>query len=463
MIKVLLTILLLVVLTVGIRKKLNVATLLFSLGIVSLMGYTLITGVSVADTTSGSLFFDVFELIVETFKSRFAAMLIITMSVIGYSSYMNHIGASKALADVLVKPVSRVKNKYILLAFTALIVFLMIFAVPSPTSVIMLLFGTLVPILVQVGVPIEGICATMVCSSCIVSGPSNPHTLLAAQELGVLDQMDIATFAFSRQIIIAAISCVAMMFLCPLSNYVFDKKDNVVGRTELKLNTDVEYKEATAPRFYAVLPVLPLMLIVIFSRLVVGNISISVVSAQFLCLLLVMVIDKFVRKQTWMQAFEDTSKFYFGMGNYIGGQGMIPVAGAFFAAGIAKIGGLDIVVGALADIGFGFFGMMFLVGGLGAVCSFITADSMGSLSIVLPVAVTVVKSAASSNPALAVVGTCILLQAPVFGSAMSIVFPSTLMLSSLTDVQITNIVKRNVIPAIGTLLITIISAFLLLS
>lgn len=459
MIKILITVLLLVVLTIGIRKGYNITTLLIFLGSTALLCYTLITGQSVAGATSGSNFFDVFELFVETFKSRFSAMLIITMTVIGYTSYMNHIGASKALADVLTKPISKVKNKYLLLSLTVLVVFLMIFAIPSPTSVIMLLFGTLVPILVSVGVPIEGICASMVAASVIVSGPSNPHTLLATAELGVMDSMDIATFAFSKQIFIAIISCIVMMVLCPISNYIFDKRDNVVGRPDLQLSGEASYNGPVAPKFYAIFPVLPLTLVVIFSKLIAGSISISVVCAQFVGLIAVMIINKFVARKSFLDSFGDTAKFYAGMGGYIGSQGMIPVAGAYFAAAIAKIGGLDIIVGKLSDMGLGFGGMMFLVGLMAAVCSFITADSMGSLSIVLPVAITVVKAAVTTNPNAAIIGAIILLQAPVFGSCTSIVFPSTLMLSSLTDVTIPTIVKRNILPAIGAIIVLVVSTF----
>lgn len=457
MLQVVITIALLAILAWGIRKGYNTISLLFSLGIVSLLGVVVTTGVSPSAVSSGSAFFDIFELISETFISRFGSMLIITMAVIGYTSYMNAIGASKALSDILTKPFSMIKNKYLLLSASVLLIFLMIFAIPSPSSVVMLLFGTIVPIMVGVGIPIESIVATFVVATTIVSGPSNPITLLVTGELGILDQTDISTFAFSTQIIISIICVISLMVLVPISNYFFDKKDKVAAR-ELVLTKDVSYQGVNPPKFYAVFPILPLALVIIFSRLVVGSITISVVCAQFLCLFSVMLIDKFAAKKTFKDALNGTKTFYEGMGNYLGGMGMVPVAGAFFAVALGKIGGLSILADSLSNVGFGFLGVMIFVALLAVFCSFVTADAMGTNTILLPIVIAVIAATGGS----ANTAACIMIQTASFGSAISLVYPSSLMLSSLTNVEITTIVKRNLLPVLGSVLVLFIASFLVI-
>ena len=85
MIEILVTIVLIAVVMIAIVKKFHPTTVIFSVSIIALVLYTLISGVSVVgEKTTGNLFLDVFELLSSTTQTQIAGNCLICMVFLGY-------------------------------------------------------------------------------------------------------------------------------------------------------------------------------------------------------------------------------------------------------------------------------------------------------------------------------------------------------------------------------------------
>ncbi len=65
---------------------------------------------------TGNFFFDIFELIRDLFSNRAAKLGLNIMAVAGFARYMDHIGASRALVHLAIRPLRGLKSPYIVLS-----------------------------------------------------------------------------------------------------------------------------------------------------------------------------------------------------------------------------------------------------------------------------------------------------------------------------------------------------------
>ena len=454
MLGIIVTVILIVALFVGLKKGLNTATWVLSLSVIGLLAYTLVNGTSVAGTSSGSNFFDIFELLKETIVSKFGSMLVIICAVFGYVGYMDKIGANKAFAVACAKPLMKVKNTYVLLGGTILLMCVLMFAIPAPTALVMLLFATIVPIMVEVGITKNAIASVIVMGTCIAFGPMNGQTIVTMGALGVTEP-DITTFAFKYQLPIFLVMLASLCVTVAISNKFWDKKENVAKG---QLETDSSAIQGAAPGYYAILAILPLILVIVFSSFVTKSISISVVAAEFASFFIAIIIDTIARKKTLKQSFDETKEFYAGMGKCIAVMGMLPIAGTLFATTLTLWGGLATVVNGLLNLGVGFVGMVIIVALLEIAICFITGDSIGTIMLVLPLVLAVLQNTTGSVLACVYV----IAQFACLGSALSFIYPPTLVLSGLCDVPAASIVKRNILPTAVAGLIVLVGSLLFL-
>ncbi|MBP6923401.1 MAG: anaerobic C4-dicarboxylate transporter DcuC, partial [Veillonella sp.] len=69
-----------------------------------------------AKAQTGSFFFDMYEYIRSIFSSRAANLGLNIMAVAGFARYMDHIGASRALVNLTIKPLLALKSPYVVLS-----------------------------------------------------------------------------------------------------------------------------------------------------------------------------------------------------------------------------------------------------------------------------------------------------------------------------------------------------------
>ena len=94
-----------------IRKANPYAVLLFSGLLMLLLAWCLELNVPVVKKTTGSQLLDFFRLIREAFAKTNAGVGLMIMSIGGFVAYIKHIGASSALVNLALKPLSLFKKK----------------------------------------------------------------------------------------------------------------------------------------------------------------------------------------------------------------------------------------------------------------------------------------------------------------------------------------------------------------
>ena len=142
LIAVVLTIAYIVFVATLVIKRYNSVFVFMTSGIAVLLGFALITGQSVmGDATTGSAVIDVFAFTADAFSSNASGVGMTLMLVTGYAMYMSHIGASTKLAYLATKPLSKIKNPYIVLSMLFIIGTLLKLVITSHAGLGMLLMA----------------------------------------------------------------------------------------------------------------------------------------------------------------------------------------------------------------------------------------------------------------------------------------------------------------------------------
>ena len=100
----------------------------------------------------GSVLFDAFEFIKQTFSSRAGGLGLNIMAVAGFARYMDHIGASKALVKLTITPLLALRAPYLVMAGAWILGMCLGLAINSASGLAMLLMVTVFPILISLGV-----------------------------------------------------------------------------------------------------------------------------------------------------------------------------------------------------------------------------------------------------------------------------------------------------------------------
>lgn len=149
--------------------------LLICVSIIS--GTPLVTG----KKATHSAVFDIVQVFTNLLQSRTAGIGMNIICVGGFAYYMDKIGATKALVNICIKPLSYIHAPYVLLGVAYLVGQLLNVFIPSAVGLGMLLMVTIYPLLVAVGVSRLSAAAVVATASCLDLGPASGNSLLAAE------------------------------------------------------------------------------------------------------------------------------------------------------------------------------------------------------------------------------------------------------------------------------------------
>lgn len=151
-VSVIFALLMLAVLVWAIMKKLQPVMVLWVIGTVVLIIIGIINGAGVAATSSGNAVLDAFEYFKECMGSQFSGNALLIMSVMGYVGYMNYLKAGDLFAVYVARPLQKLKAKYLLIGLVVFLDWIFVMILPSGIATIALLFGTLYPVMIYLGV-----------------------------------------------------------------------------------------------------------------------------------------------------------------------------------------------------------------------------------------------------------------------------------------------------------------------
>lgn len=429
-----------------IYKKFKPQPVLFMGGIImmylaAILGYGQILG---AKATTGSVFFDAFEFIRATFSSNVGKLGLNIMSVGAFAKYMDKIGASRALVRLTIKPLMALKSPYLVMSGTWIVGMLIGLCINSASGLAMLLMVTMFPILLGLGVSRLSATAAVATTLCFDWSPSDTGTILSAETAGV----DPVFYWSHYQVPIVAVAFVVVGVLHYLTQKYMDKRDgHVVKPMEIER---VQDEADNAPIWYAILPVIPLALILSFSSLWITWIKMNIVMAMFIGLF-VGVICEYIRWRDGKKVLGDIQTFFDGLGMQMANVITLVVAGQTFAKGLISMGAINTLIDGSKGLGFGPMAMMLVMVAIIAVSAVVMGS--GNAPFFAFAALTPAVAAHTGlHPVL------MLLPMHFAASIMRSCSPITAVIvvsSGMGEVSSFDLVKRTTIPMLGALAVTI--------
>lgn len=446
-------------LLLAIVKKYNILTTLTLLTIVGYACATVMTGVSVlGEDGSGNMWLDIFEAYKNSISSTLAANGFLIMVVMAYSEYMNKIKASDMFAGLAAIPLTKIKSKFLLTVLSPIVGVLVLIIIPSGMSAFVVSLSTIYPILVAVGVrPLVAALGLLFgCGSFV--GPANPFVTMAIDLSGT--NVTVADFFFQYGLPMSLLLSLVVGIALALWSSVLDKKEVEEAQKAAEVK-ELDVKGLGVPRAYALLPLIPLVIIVVFSSFGPGNATISVVAAYTIGLFCSGLIHFFVSKKGQRkEAYNEIGpEFYNGAGSAFGRVVAIVALGTVFGSAITALGGIKIIMSFLVgSLGFGFAAMMVIC----AILYFIMMIFAGAtlpIPLIIPAIVVVMES--TGNMALLPVVIMVLVMGAGYGQRLQPHAATNLLAAQMHDVDPLVVVKYACVPAFAGLVFAFAFGFLL--
>ncbi len=349
------------------------------------------------DKSTGSALLDVFDQIRATFGHLGAELGLIIMAVGGFSLAMEKVGASEALVNIATKPLAKINKPYLVLACTYILAQCLCLIIPSAAGLAMLLMVTVYPLLRSLGISRLSATGVIATGSCLDLGPASSNANMAAR----ISEMSVQEYFVNYQLPVAVVVVASVCVLHYFVQRYMDRragttpdnadwedirqelagmeKDRAGGRggasaaqTEGAVATEaVEVKPV--PKFYALLPFTPLVLLIVFSPFVITTIKMNVATAMIISGL-VAVICEMIRYRSFERGAEAMSVFFDGMGRQFVNIVTLIVGGQMFAAGLTQLGFIDYIVGGAQKLNMGALPIMIIM----ALIIFLAAVLTGS-------------------------------------------------------------------------------------
>ncbi|TDN54677.1 DcuC family C4-dicarboxylate transporter [Buttiauxella sp. JUb87] len=334
--------LVIILVSAGIAKQYYAQSIILTGGIFLLFITALyFPSVSITKAVSGSRFIDIFIEIKSIFSDSIAKLGLIIMVIAGFSRYMNDIGASAKLVELCIQPLKKINAKYILLGSCYILMQILALFISSPSGLALLMLTTLYPVLRSIGCSKAAVASVIASGICIDYGPAATGSVLISEITGY----DLFSVFVDKQLPIVAILFVAIGVLHMFMQAYWDRKE---GITQEQDENEVSENEIAkhVPTYYALLPIVPMILLFTFSSLVEENlpkflqIKIDVVSAIILSFFIAFITDT-IRTFDLKKSTDKVIGLFDQMGQSFITVVSILLCAQVLVAGIIKIGFID--------------------------------------------------------------------------------------------------------------------------
>ena len=295
---------------------------------------------------TGFVGFDFMELLRAISRTQIAGVGFIILVSGGFAEYMKAIGASDRFVTVCAKPLSLIKNPYLILAAVFIFGHCLGLIITSAAGLAMLMVVTVYPLIIRVGC--SSLAAAAVVASVLAIGyaPASGVAVMAAE----LVHLDPIQYLVQYQLPMAVPTILAMAVAHVVVQWWFDKHDNIKGETaDLQELEEKRKVLENVPAIYAVLPIIPIVLLLIFNKMVYQSITLNVATAMFIAWVLSFFVDLIVRRDA-KKSFDLSFAMFKGMGSILTSTvGLIFVA-AFFATGLQNIGIVNMLIDGVVTV-----------------------------------------------------------------------------------------------------------------
>ena len=398
--------------------------------------------------STGSTYFDILEYVKYLLGNRGGGLGLMIMVLCGFSVYMTHLGANDVVVKLVSKPLKNIRSPYILMVFAYFLACLMSFAVSSATGLGVLLMATLFPVMVNVGISRGAAAAICASPISIILSPTSGDVVLSAE----ISKIPLGEFAFGTALPVSIFAILGIAVAHFFWQRYLDKKEGVQVE---RINAD-EIK-TTAPSYYAILPLLPIIGVLIFDGKW-GLPNLHIVTVMVLCFIITAAVD-FLRSFNAKQTFDNLIVAYRGMADAFAGVVMLLVAAGVFAQSLSTIGFITNLISSAQSFGGSAFFMMLVL----AVITILATMATGSGNAAFYAFAELIPKLANQmgvNPAFL---TIPMLQASNLGRGLSPVSGVVVAVSGMGKISPFEIVKRMSVPMLVGFICVIIGTEIFVS
>ena len=398
--------------------------------------------------STGSTYFDILEYVKYLLGNRGGGLGLMIMVLCGFSVYMTHLGANDVVVKLVSKPLKNIRSPYILMVFAYFLACLMSFAVASATGLGVLLMATLFPVMVNVGISRGAAAAICASPISIILSPTSGDVVLSAE----ISKIPLGEFAFGTALPVSIFAILGIAVAHFFWQRYLDKKEGVQVE---RMNAD-EIK-TTAPNYYAILPLLPIIGVLIFDGKW-GLPNLHIVTVMVLCFIITATVD-FLRSFNAKQTFDNLIVAYRGMADAFAGVVMLLVAAGVFAQSLSTIGFITNLIASAQSFGGSAFFMMLVL----AVITILATMATGSGNAAFYAFAELIPKLATQmgvNPAFL---TIPMLQASNLGRGLSPVSGVVVAVSGMGKISPFEIVKRMSVPMLVGFICVIIGTEIFVS
>lgn len=284
--------------------------------------------------------FDIFLKFKDTIIAQMSSAGIVIMILFGYSGYMNAIGANQMAVNFLVKPLMKIKRKSLFVPVVFLIGNLMSLVVPSASSLAIILMSILYPMLASMGISSLTAAGVIAMTATIMPTPLGADNVIAANTLGY----DVLNYVVWN----AKISLPSLLIIA-VAQYFWqkycDKKEGEAAYVSLNEEGLSKQKEFDVPKFYAILPILPLLLIVGvgIAGMFIKGITMDIFVLTFISFFIAVLVET-LRLKSFKKVQDTAVEMFKGMGQGFSQVVMLVVGGSLFTSAIQTLGIIDSIM-----------------------------------------------------------------------------------------------------------------------
>lgn len=379
MLEVIISVIFLVTVGYLVAKNYDAKIVLF-LAAFALLYISILTGHPVETTTpTGSIWLDPFAKATDVFKMQMGIVGLTIMMLFGFASYMNHIGANDAMVEVLSKPIKKIRSVYILVPIVFLLGNMLQMVLPSAAGLAILLMATLYPALRTAGMSPLTAGAVIATTATITPTPLGSDNVVVAQHLNITSLEYVLKYH-------AKISIPALLLMAGAHFFwqrYLDKRAGTMHVPYVPQHNAAEKREGalTPPLWYAIFPVLPIILLLIFNLaflspetgqplLKMGLPEITLIS------MLIPIFIELIRKRDFKKSIKDFNLFFEGMGQGFYQVVSLIIAAGLFVEALKSIGIITMLTDSLNDVEGAGPILMFFFSGMAGLIGFLSGSGI---------------------------------------------------------------------------------------
>ena len=409
----------------------------------------------VTKNATGLALFDMFEYINQLLIKDVAGLGLVIMIATGFAKYMDYIGASSRMVELAMKPLSMLNAPYLVLAASFLLCNSMALVIPSVSALAILMMVTIYPVLTRLGVSKVGAASVVGTGHILDIGPASPTTLFVAKTGNIA----INKFFIEYQVPVYVVVCL----VGSLTHYMWqkyrDKKEvlNHQGEAELDLSKATgEDLNPPGPTIYALLPIVPLVMLLGFSEYAYKGIKMNVNLAMMFSFSIAMLFE-LIRYRDVKKVAASIQVFLRGMGDQFVNTVSLITAGQTFAYGLTCIGFVGGIIAVIkgAKVGmsvitlvlciFLFFISMLM--GSGVAATFAFAPLVPDFAQALNGNPVVILQAMQNSASL--------------GRLISPITAALIATAGIAGISVVDLVKRNIVPVVVCAIVNVIAIIMI--